>query len=96
MLFLLLGSSTGVTSPGRRTRQGSWRLRAAQTPESPSPPRWCDPEECRAIHLAPGWPQKLPEGSRCRRPAALGAPFFLSVDSRSLSHEWICRKATEV
>ena len=27
---------------------------------------WCDPKQCRAIHLATGWPQELPEESRRR------------------------------
>ena len=59
----------------RRTGQGLWRLRGAQTREFPSPPRRCDPEERRAIHLAPGWPQELAEGRQRRRPAAFGSPL---------------------
>ena len=39
-------------------------------PESPCPPRRFGPEECRAVDLAPGWLQELPEGSRCQRLAA--------------------------
>ena len=61
--------------------------------KTPSRPRRCGPKECRAVRLAPGWLQELPESVGTVHWSAFGAPLLiLKVYSPTLGR-WICPRS---